>query len=242
MKNFFSGWPLGGGQGLIFLLFFFPILQGCPPPASSPPPRPLLIAIGADISKTFKDNDPIQGLHIRQVCELVLQAGGGGIIVFQTIGSPTKKDPIRLELQALPDNCNSLPASAKIRCKQQRQSIKQGLKDSIEIFIGRCIKELEQPKQPDTDINGFFRKINTLVSGPAGDDHDILIYLHTDGIHDIKGNKDLNCAIAPQSGVLCASGWVNTNKCNISHELATPDDFIILLKKYIRKQKDSKHD
>ena len=223
-------------QYLRALLFGSLTFYGCrttPPP---PPPPPMLVVIGADISKTFEDNSPLQSTHIRTICDVILSAGNGGMVVFQTIGDPTKKDPLRLEIEAIPNDCSRLPAGQRVKCKNERREKKDAQKSAIEAFITQCTQELQQTRQLNTDINGFFRITNMLLNGPAADNHNIFVYLHSDGIQDLKGNKALNCNAAPQIGKLCASGWTNPEKCNISHELATPDDFILLLKKEIKKQ------
>jgi len=227
----FSAWRRLGALLLGSLVFY-----GCPPdPEVEKSPPPILVVIGADISKTFQDNTPLQGTHIRAICDLILNAGSGGAVVFQTVGDPTKKDPHRLEIEEIPNNCNKLPATAKIKCKKERVELKTAQKSAIESFIAQCTQELQQPRQMNTDINGFFRKTSTILNGPLAKGHSVFVYMYSDGVHDLNGNKILNCDVAPQIGKICVSGWTNPEKCNIAYELATPDDFILLLKQEIKK-------
>ncbi len=227
----FSSISLGFFKTAISILAVL-VVWGCQPPTPTGPAEltPIILVIGHDISKTFKGFDKLDTANVRQLLYSVATHGTGAVLAFQTIGNPTDRSLLRIELQAVPQIDPSLTLSEKAALNEQILAIQKLNAQAIDHFVLDCAKQIYQPHQQDTDLNRFISKAVTMLSEPQFDGYEKLLFLHTDGIHDVRGDKKLECSI-PAGCSLYTCGWENEAACGASAAFDSPVGFVQFLQK-----------
>ncbi|HNM25871.1 MAG TPA: hypothetical protein PKL15_10590 [Saprospiraceae bacterium] len=196
-----------------------------PVPAAQPtPPAQRALAIGVDRSSSIAEYpySILDTSHLRRLCEPLLDSPQGALVAFDIIGSPNQAKIIRLYIkptrQKTPPRTLTLPEQQQRN--RERTQIRQDNRDSLEVFLQRCQRRLDAPVQSETDLNGFFAKMNVLLSEPGYTAFEKTLYVETDGFQYVKGEqkgsilRDLNCPELPANCRFYTGHWSpNAAKC-----------------------------
>lgn len=188
------------------------MLEGCTEPPREALRLGLVVVVGPDISKTFTGYDQLDTAQLRSLCQAALQSGREVVVALKPIGNPNDLPFLRCELKAVSAVDPRQTLSQKASMNAQRQEVMRWNAQVIELFLQRSATLLDQDLQENTDLNGFFSQAAELFSEPQFDGREKILFLHTDGIHDINGDKALICTL-PQDVDFYSSGWKNKALC-----------------------------
>lgn len=168
-----------------------------------------LVAIGHDISISTNEYHRPDTIFYRGVCNAVSKMGGGTVALFP-IGNPSPKSGIRCTLLQVPEPETGLTLSKRKEQLEFLKTIKKKNEKSIQEFLRKVQTEVfaDSPKQWQTDLNGFFKKVDVLLLEPQHQSYDKFVFVVSDGVQSI-GNKDVSSKhrFKCKKFNLCLCGW-----------------------------------
>lgn len=181
----------------VTLFFLFSANESCAPelPGSmmADPPLQQLIIIGEDVSGTFKKHERLHPDELFRLCRDLIQSGIRAAIYIGPIGDPDVKPFLKCDIKAPQVVDQDAPLSER---KQQALKRQKDIRDNemaAKHFINEYVAKIyEREPEQNTDIKGFYDKTEQVFSEPqyAGFQH--IHVLHSDGFHDVAGQKDLS--------------------------------------------------
>lgn len=225
---------------LLFCLFgllltgFITSCDGCvqPPP---PPPPPNLVIIGEDLSGTYDKFPATTTEDLTNLCNLIAKMAAGGELCFMGIGNQTPKGYANCKIKPLKYVDPSSTVSEQSRVRKWNERIKDQNKKSISDFIEKSSEILEQKNQAHTDINGFFKKVNSILDSPSNSNCIKWLYVNSDGKQDVAGSNKVDCALMPkETRIFLNRGWEKKPDCDPEAKILDTPAFIQILEDEIK--------
>jgi hypothetical protein len=170
-----------------------------------------LLALGIDKSQSVVNYRQVDTAFIDGLCRVV--ENGGGLVIAYAIGEPTDKSGIRCYLQKVPPMNVELTLSQQVALKQTIDSLKASNNKLITAFLKAVNEQILGPpgsaKAKNTDINGFFKKIDLLAAEPQNRDMNKYVFVYSDGMQSVNG-VDAPAKykfLDPNSFSLYLAGW-----------------------------------
>lgn len=182
----------------------------------------ILVALGFDQSLSVADFRRLDTGFVASVCRTVAQ-NGGGIIVVYGIGNATDKSGLRCYLRTLPEMDPDLVISKQAELKHKIKTIESDNEKLIRDFLFKVqaqIFTVSSDTVKSSDIIGFFKKVDTLLSEPQNQRMTRYVFAYTDGIQSLPGKKDCPACYNFKTQVkfsLCLAGWKAIPPCNFSN-------------------------
>lgn len=189
-----------------------------------------MVVIGEDLSGSFARELSLQVETIQSICEIISKNGRGGKVVVGTVGDPTPKGYVICEIKPLPRAPKHATLAGIAFCKKEASKTMAENASAIDAFTDKCAALLSSKGHKTTDINGFFRKINTISSQPGSSDYDIWVFINSDGKQDAPGQNKLDCTLKPDNIRFYVSNWTETTDCGADGKFLNPEQFVNFFK------------
>ena len=197
-----------------------------------------LIAMGYDLSPSFKGYRKLDTTYVSALCNEV--AENGGMIVMYWIGETTDQSGLRCYLKPIPKMDRDLVLSKQAELRRRINLIKQDNNKQIREFLKKVQAQIFtidiDPKKKicNTDINGFFRKADMLLDEPESQSMIRFVFAYSDGIQSIKG-KDTPARYQFKTNrkfTLCLAGWKTKLPCDSieTKRFEDPEGFLQFIK------------
>ncbi len=259
MKNKYIERSSGGPK--IGVCFFAPIIafisfvilistSGCGNSHAAPgimmtSPQESLIVLGFDQSQSIAGYRKQDTTFVAEVCRSV--SFTGGLVVAYGIGEPNDESGLRCYLKKLPEMDKTLVLSKQAELKQEINALSASNKRQISDFLKNVQTHILGPsidlnrKVKNTDINGFFKKVDVLLNEPGSLRMNQYVFVYSDGIQSLNG-KDSPCHHEFNSmsrPTICLDGWKTKppcDSCEIKY-FEDPEGFL----QYIRSNSSLNH-
>jgi hypothetical protein len=150
---------------------------------STDPPSLLLVALAVDRSPSFAGYRLADTILVARICYAIANAGGGTIIMYG-IGNRSDKSGLRCSLKPVPPMDASLVLSRQLALKREIKVLKAYNNQVIREFLKIVQEQILGPpaeKIRETDINGFFKKLDVLMSEPEYANYRRMALVYSDG-------------------------------------------------------------
>lgn len=209
------------------------VATSCVTPESTPveaPRAPVRLILGVDISGTTKNFQRMDTSFLKQVIAKCKQSKRTVYLAFKTIGDVTDKNFIRAAITALPTKNANDPLYVQEKIQNEIIALEKFNNEEEKRFLNDVNLVLKNVNQADTDLNGFFKMSNFLMSEfPA---HTI-VCIQSDGYQDTN-NKKLDCNILDKNSYLAAVGWKNSEECHFDARPEGLQGFIFVLRELLK--------
>ena len=178
-----------------------------------------LVALGFDQSLSVADFRKLDTSFVAAVCDTVA-ANGGGLVVVYGIGNVTDKSGLRCSLRPVPKMDEGLVISKQAELQQKIKSARVDNEKLIREFLRKVQAEIFTVNSDTvkySDIIGFFKKVDILLSEPNNQRMIRYVFAYTDGIQSLPGKKDFSACYnfkTPGKFSLCLAGWKAMPSCN----------------------------
>jgi hypothetical protein len=168
----------------------------------------VLIVFGDDESISTNSFPRPDTSFIRALCKAVTPTGG--TIVVYKIGNPTDQCGFRCTLQPVADINRDVMMEKQIEEKQLKERIQQQDNQEIEILLRNVQRYVftDSLSEPNTDLNGFFGKVDVLLNEPQYKTYKRFVFVISDGVQSINNHdKPSSYKFKNIDFNLCLCGW-----------------------------------
>lgn len=221
---------------MVWILISAILLGQCEcPPKTEKKESPHLIIIGEDLSGTFDQFPQTTEDDLRELCDSLAKSKTGGKVYFIGIGNATPKGYAVCEIKPILKVNKSKPVSDQLKMKRRNKKIKEKNAAATEQFVLKAMQIFSERKQGYTDINGFFEKVSSIISDPNHTNYTKWLYVNSDGKHDTKISKKIDCNLLPGADYYYVSrGWKAREDCGALGKLLDTHHFVEQLTKQIK--------
>lgn len=160
--------------------------------ATTLPQSKQLLIIGIDNSKTFSHFEKIPPQYIRTLCDSVAATGNGGVIAVYGIGNPSDSAFIRKRILPLKPIDENAMLSIQVEQTKANEKINTLNEKAINEIVEQYTNAIySRGDQLETDFQRFINKAITVANEPNYTDYKRHIFIYSDALHDIKGNKTM---------------------------------------------------
>ncbi len=154
--------------------------------------KPVLIILGTDISGTFSNYEKLPPQYLNEICQGIAESGCGGLVAAYPIGNPTDSAFVRCKILPKQSVDGTAPYGKQAKQAQEGKKVKPVNQKVIQTFIEKYNKSIYLRKyQKETDIQSFLLKAVALANEPSFEGYEKHIFIYSDGLQDVKGNKKL---------------------------------------------------
>lgn len=197
-----------------------------------------LAVLGLDQSRSVAGYRPQDTGFVAAVCHNV--APTGGVVIAYGIGEPTDQSGLRCYLKLLPKMDNSLVLSKRAELKHHIDMVAAENEKAIQDFLGKVQVQIFNPirdstkKIRNTDINGFFKKVDVLLGEPENQSMTRYVFCYSDGVQSLN-RKDSPAHYQFKSNshfTLCLAGWKTKLPCDSveTRRFEDPQGFLQFIK------------
>lgn len=179
-----------------------------------------LAVLGFDQSRSVVGYRQQDTSFVSAVCHSI--APTGGLVIAYGIGEPTDESGLRCYLKPLPKMDNGLVLSKRAELKNHIDMVAAENETHIQDFLKKVQAQIfdpihdEKKKVQNTDINGFFKKIDVLLGEPENQNMKRYVLCYSDGVQSLYRRDSPACYKFKASSrfTLCLAGWKTKLPCD----------------------------
>jgi hypothetical protein len=159
-----------------------------------------LAVIGTDLTPSMGGTQILDTCYIRQICMSFLESSQSVHIAFGTIGNPSRKNLVQIEIQPQESLTNKSLAKQATIAKQNRTIEKNNI-EKINNYILLCQERIEETRLDNdhSDINGFLEKAQLLCNETRFIGVEKVVFIQSDG-QQFLGKRKTNVLYWPEWG------------------------------------------